>query len=225
MQDIKLPLTAWFLAFHLNEQATSGISSLDLYRHLSVIDNTARLLHHKIRQAMTERNEVSVMGGKIQMDDANSGRERPGGKAGGGSENKMPIVAAISLNRAGHPIHAKLPPVLGFSSAALAWWANKHLGASSALHSDGAAGFLSVVQEDYSYAAIVTGEQHLSDRSDCRWTNIQLGNLKTSISGFLSTSKATLRSWRRKRKNTQWGLLLHTMPRSSIDDREAAWAI
>jgi hypothetical protein len=49
------------------------------------------------------------------MDDAYLGGERPGGKAGRGSENKIPIVAAVSLNEAGHPIHARITAVSGLS--------------------------------------------------------------------------------------------------------------
>lgn len=48
-----------------------------------------------------EREETYVLRGKIQMDDAYLGGERPGGRAGRGSENKIPIVAAVSLNEAG----------------------------------------------------------------------------------------------------------------------------
>jgi hypothetical protein len=77
------------------------------------------LLHSKILLAMNERDDCYVLQGKVQIDDAYFGRERPGGKAGRGSENKVPIVAAISLNAAGHPIHAKISPVTGFTSEAL----------------------------------------------------------------------------------------------------------
>jgi len=53
------------------------------------------------------------------MDDAYLGGERPGGKAVRGSENKIPIVAAVSLNEAGHPLHARITAVNGFSSAVI----------------------------------------------------------------------------------------------------------
>jgi hypothetical protein len=36
MQATKLPLTTWFLAFYLIGQAKTGISSLELSRHLGV---------------------------------------------------------------------------------------------------------------------------------------------------------------------------------------------
>jgi len=127
MQATKLPLTTWFQAFYLIGQAKTGISSLELSRHLGVKYDTAWLLHNKILRAMSEREESYILRGKIQLDDAYLGGERPGGKAGRGSENKIPIVAAVSLNKAGHPIHAKIAPVLGFSSEAIAAWAAQNL--------------------------------------------------------------------------------------------------
>lgn len=57
------------------------------------------------------------------MDDACFSEERPGGKGGCGSESKLPIVAAISLNAAGHPVYAMISPVTGFTSEARVDWA------------------------------------------------------------------------------------------------------
>ena len=70
MQATKLPLTSWFQAFYLIGQAKTGISSLELSRHLGVKYDTAWLLHNKILRAMTEREEAYVLWGKIQIDDA-----------------------------------------------------------------------------------------------------------------------------------------------------------
>jgi len=70
LQATKLPLTVWFLAFYLIGQAKTGISSLELSRHLGVNYDTAWLLHNKIMRAMSEREESYVLLGKIQMDDA-----------------------------------------------------------------------------------------------------------------------------------------------------------
>jgi hypothetical protein len=61
------------------------------------------MLHRKIMHAMSERDEGYVLYGKVQIDDAYLGGECPVGKAGRGSENKVPIVAAISLNAEGYP--------------------------------------------------------------------------------------------------------------------------
>ncbi len=76
---------------------------------------------------MSERDECYVLQGKVQIDDAYLAGEYPGGKAGRGSENMLQIVAAISLNAAGHPIHAKISKVSGFTSQALAHWVRQIL--------------------------------------------------------------------------------------------------
>ncbi len=101
MQATKLPLTTWFLAYYLIGQAKTEISSLELSRHLGVNDDTAWLLHHKILRAMADREEGDLLRGTIPMDDPYLGGELPGGRAGCGPENKIPIVAAVSLNEAG----------------------------------------------------------------------------------------------------------------------------
>jgi hypothetical protein len=93
--------------FYLISQAKTGISSLELSRHLGVNYDTARLLHNKILRAIADREEAYL------------GGELPSGKAGRGSENKIPIVAAVSLNEAGHPIHARITAVSGFTSEAI----------------------------------------------------------------------------------------------------------
>jgi len=89
-------------------------------RQLGVNDRTAWLIQNKIMQAMCEREEAYLLRGKVQIDDAYLGGERNGGKAGRGSENKVPIVAAVSIDDAGHPIHVKLATVRTFSFAAIA---------------------------------------------------------------------------------------------------------
>lgn len=183
MQATKLPLTTWFQAFYLIGQAKTGISSLELSRHLDVNYDTAWLLHNKILKAMSDRDDAYVLRGKIQMDDAYLGGERPGGKAGRGSENKIPIIAAISLNESGHPIHAKITPVIGFSSEAVGSWAMAHLDRDCAVLTDGLACFRSVITAGCSHEAVVTGGKHPNDLPQFRWVNTLLGNLKTSLSG------------------------------------------
>jgi hypothetical protein len=110
-----LPLTTWLLPFDLVGQAKTGISSLALMGHLGVNQRTAWPIENKIMQAMSEREEACILQRKVQEDDAYLGGERCGGSAGCGPENKLPIVAAVSLNDAGHPRHMKLAAVACFS--------------------------------------------------------------------------------------------------------------
>jgi hypothetical protein len=143
----------------------------------------AWLLHNKILRAMSDRNDAYMLRGKIHKDDAYLGGERPGGKAGRGSENKIPIVAAISVNEAGHPVHAKITSVAGFNSEAIDTWARDHLAPGSAVLSDGLACFRWDTAAGFSHEAIVTGGRHPNNLPEFRWINIVLGNLKTSLSG------------------------------------------
>ena len=61
MEATKLPLTKWFQAFYLVEDAKTGISSLSLMRKLGVNYRTAWLLQNKIMQAMSEREKSYVL--------------------------------------------------------------------------------------------------------------------------------------------------------------------
>lgn len=156
---------------------------MELSRHLGVNYDTAWLLHNKILRAMTEREEAYLLRGKIQMDDAYLGGERTGGKVGLGSENKIPIVAAISLNEAGHPIHARITAVSGFCSEAISDWAKRHLAPGSQVLSDGLGCFRAVTTANSYHKAVFTGGKHPNDLPQFRWINTLLGNLKTSFSG------------------------------------------
>jgi hypothetical protein len=58
MQATKLPLTSWFLANYQIGPAKTGITSLELSRHLGVNYDTAWLLHKKILREMADREEA-----------------------------------------------------------------------------------------------------------------------------------------------------------------------
>lgn len=98
-------------------------------------------------EAMSEREKKYTLGGQVQVDDAYFGGELSGGgKAGRGSENKVPFVAALSLDNEGHPLHTKLTPVSGFTSKAIADWAKANLTPGCAVLSDGLACFAAVIE-------------------------------------------------------------------------------
>jgi hypothetical protein len=183
MQATKLPLTTWFLAFYMISQAKVVIFSLELSRYLGVKYDRAWLMHKKILRAMSEREEAYLLRGKIQMDDSYLGGERASGKAGRGSKNKVPVVAVFSLNEAGHPIHARITAVSGFSSEAIADWAKRHLAPGSHVLSDGLACFRAVTTANCNHNGVVTGGKHPNNLPQFRWINTLLVNLKTSFSG------------------------------------------
>ena len=87
------------------------------------------------------------------------------------------------MNEAGHPIHARITAVSGFSSEAIGAWAREHLAPGSKVLSDGLACFRAVTTAGCIHEAIVIGGKHPSDLPQFRWINTLLGNLKTSFNG------------------------------------------
>ena len=182
-QGTKLALTVWFLAIYLISQAKTGLSALALKRQLGVSYPTAWLIHHKLMQAMAEREQGYVLEGQVQVDDAYLGGERSGGKAGRGSENKVPFVAAVSLSHEGHPQRIKLTPVAGFSLKAIAQWASSSLAPGSTVLCDGLACFSAVTEAGCVYQPTVVAGRKPKDLPEFEWINTVLGNLKTSLNG------------------------------------------
>jgi ribosomal protein L37AE/L43A len=99
----KLPLTRWFLAMHLLTQSKNNVAALELMRHLGVCYKTAWLVKHKLMEAMRLREDGRQLDGRVEIDDSYLGGERSGGKAGRGSENKVPFVAAVQTTPDGQP--------------------------------------------------------------------------------------------------------------------------
>jgi transposase-like protein len=185
----KLPLTTWFIAIYRIGQAKTGISALALKRELGVSYPTAWLIHHKIMRAMAERDSVHQLGGAVRIDDAYLGGERNGGKAGRGSENKVPFVAAISLDVHNHPRYLKLTPLAGFTLQAIKQWATTNLKPGSYVSSDGLGCFAAVAEAGCVHMPTVVGRAKPRELPEFQWINTVLGNLKTSLSGAYKAFK------------------------------------
>lgn len=187
----KLPLTRWFLAIYLLSQAKTGLAALDLKRQVGVSYPTAWLMHHKIMTAMAQHDAMHRLSGTVQIDDAYLGGERAGGKPGRGSENKVPFVAAVSLNELGNPVYAKMTRVPGFTSEAIAKWARSSLAPGADVLSDGLGCFAAVTDAGCSHRVEVVGQRKPRDLPQFKWVNTVLGNLKTMLSGAYKAFKYT----------------------------------
>ena len=182
MDSTKLPLRTWFLAIFLISQNKTGLSSLALMRQLGTSYRTAWLIHHKLMAAMAERDRQQPLSGDVQLDDAYLGGERPG-VGGRGSPNKVPIVAAVSTNDAGHPLRVKVSPVAAFTTEAIKRWAQVNLLPGCDVRSDGLNCFAGVIDAGCAHSYIVAGSRKPRDMPQFNWVNTVLGNLKTMIGG------------------------------------------
>ena len=132
---------------------------------------------------MIEREDRYRLEGKIQVDDAYLGGGRTGGKAGRGFENKVPIMAAVSLTAGDRPQRIQIVPIPGFTLKAVSAWAKAHLAPSSAAFSDGLSCFAAVTEAGCSHHPTVMAGRKPKDAPEFRWINTVLANLKTSLLG------------------------------------------
>jgi len=152
-------------------------------RKLGVNYRTAWLLDNKIMQAMSEREKSFVVRGKVQLDDAYLSGERNGSKPGRGSENKVPIVAAVSLDEAGHPTHVKVAKVETFSFAAIEDWAQDAFARGCEVIPDGLTCFRAVAEVGCIHQPVIVNGRHPKDLPEFRWINTVISKLRTSFSG------------------------------------------
>ena len=180
----KLTLVQWYQAMFFMTSSKNGISALEMKRHLGVGYRTAWLVTHKLMQVMLEREKTTKLSGRIEVDDAYLGGKNPDGKAGRGSENKVPFIAAIQTNKNGNPVYAVFAQVKTFSREEVLAWGTRSLVPSSTVVSDGLACFATVKDIGCIHQKEVVGKKRKSTDMECfNWVNTILGNLKTSVSG------------------------------------------
>ncbi|WP_419174912.1 transposase [Desulfosediminicola sp.] len=70
---------------------------------------------------------------------------------------KIPLVAAVSNNEHGHPIHMHFSQVASFSKEAIIDWASKHLCNDCNTVTDGLIGFEGLEYSGFPHKIVITG--------------------------------------------------------------------
>lgn len=181
----KLQLRVWFRAIYHLTQTKQGISSLELGRRLGVTQTTAWKIKHKLKQVMFERDGAKRLAGRIEIDDAYIGGERPGAKRGRGAPGKTPFVVAVETTPDGKPARLKLRRVAGFRSASIATFARTSFEPGCAVVSDGLACFNAVTEAGCAHTVLKIGRGgHRAPKTPAfKWANTALGNIKAALVG------------------------------------------
>jgi transposase-like protein len=184
-QDTKLPLTTWFAAIYHLTQGKGGISSIELGRRLGVRRQTAWLVKHKLMRAMAAREaEKPKLSGRVEVDDAYLGGERPGGERGRGAAGKTPIVAAVETTPERRPKRLRLTVVKGFRKKEVERIAKRDFAPGANVVSDGLSCWPAVEKAGCTHFPMVTGAgKRAANWTPFRWVNTTLGNVKTAIAG------------------------------------------
>ncbi len=90
----KLPLTTWFWTAHLIATHSNGISALQLANQIGVKEDTAWLLLHKFRAAMTDR-ERQPLHGVVEIDQTEIPFRTVGSAAT--PEGRVVIIGAVEI--------------------------------------------------------------------------------------------------------------------------------
>src|SRR3954454_15710591 len=184
-QDTKLPLTVWFAAIYHLTQSKGGISSIELGRRLGVKQGTAWLMKHKLMRARAEREATKpTLAGRVEVDDAYLGGERPGGKRGRGAAGKTAIVAAVETTPERKPRRLRLSVVKSFRKKEVERIAKRDFEPGSDVVSDGLSCWPAVEKAGCSHRPMVTGSgKRAAGWTPFRWVNTTLGNVKTALAG------------------------------------------
>jgi hypothetical protein len=180
----KVPLRTWFRAIYHITQTKQGISSIELGRRLGVTQTTAWKIKHKLKQVMLERDAAKQLTGRIEIDDAYVGGERPGGKRGRGAPGKTPFVAAAETTLKGKPTRLKLRRVGSFCNHSIGAFARASLDPACVVISDGLRCFGAVTEAGCTHQVVVTGSGPAAAQSvTFKWVNTALGNIKAALTG------------------------------------------
>ena len=179
----KLPLTRWFMAMQLLTQSKNNVSALELKRQLGVCYRTAWLVKHKLLEAMRLAESDRQLSGRVEIDDAYLGGEKSGGKAGRGSQNKVPFVAAVQTTENGLP-HLACLSSRPFTKAALEDFIATSMALPLTLVSDGLGCFTVAAGMGAVHDREVTGGGKASVLNEkFRAVNTLISNVKTALTG------------------------------------------
>jgi len=178
----KLPLTVWFLAMQLLTQSKNNIAALELKRQLGVSYPSAWLMKHKLMEVMRLREHSRQLSGRVELDDAYLGGRRRGGKAGRGSENKVPFVTAVQTTESGEAQFVCLAQ-LPFTKTALQPFVEQHLVRPLTVVSDGLSSFTIASRAGVHDRVVVSADADRSVYARFTAVSIVQSNLKTAISG------------------------------------------
>jgi hypothetical protein len=136
-------------------------------------------------RAMAAREAAKPkLAGRVEIDDAYLGGERPGGKRGRGAAGKTPVVAAVETTAERRPKRLRLTVVKGFRKREVERIAKRDFAPGANVVSDGLSCWPAVARAGCKHFPMATGSgKRAAGWAPFRWVNTALGNIKTAIAG------------------------------------------
>jgi len=186
----RTPLSSWFWAIYRMCSNKKGISALQLSKEIGVSYPTAWLIQHKIRKAMSDRDQRYRLSGLIEVDEGYVGGDEHGpGRRGRGAQTKSVVAVAVEHRAEGKPGEK---PVPGFAALevipdvkgkSLEKFLNDKVKPGSHILSDGWSGYRRLKEKGFEHTAIPLKNQKEDAHVLFPWVHITLSNLKRFLLG------------------------------------------
>jgi len=145
----RVPLRSWFWMIFLISRQKTGCSMLGIQRLVGIGSyRTAWMMGHKIRQAMSCRNDCYQLQSLVQLDDSYFGGKHRGGKRGRGTPGKTPVVVCVEMTQ-GKPGFVSMDVVETMEKANVLTVARKRIELGSHIHTDAFRAFGVLAQAGY----------------------------------------------------------------------------
>jgi transposase-like protein len=173
-------LREWFWAIFLMVNDKRGISASQLSKSIGISYFTAWLMLHKLRDAMAQRDEKYILGGRVEIDDAFFGAPTEGGKRGRGTD-KTPAIIELELDEQGRPLYVKAEVVETINGETVAEIAKQTIGPGAEIYTDGLSPYEKLSCEGYEHHAENFDPKENPDH--LRWLHTIISNMKAFIGG------------------------------------------
>jgi transposase-like protein len=189
----RTPLSSWFWAIYRMSHDKKGISAMQLAKEIGISYPTAWLMLHKIRKAMSDRDQGYRLSGLVEVDEGYVGGEEHGkGRRGRGTRGvRTKSVVAVAVERRGVGKPGK-KPVPGFAALevipdaateTLERFLADKVKPGSHILSDGWHGYRRLKQRGFEHTATAISKQDEPAHSLFPWVHITLSNLKRFLLG------------------------------------------
>lgn len=183
MEDSKVPLHKWLIAFYMMCASKTQISALQLQRQLELGSyNTARFLCARIRFALKDFGPVPPLDGEVEADETYVG----GKKRGRGRGYKGNKIAVVSLVQRGGDVRSHVAERV--SGPTISRLLRKHVSEAAHLNTDESPLYTKAGRDFASHATVNHSEEQYSYRdfqTDRKVTT-------NTVEGYFGNSKRSL---------------------------------
>jgi transposase-like protein len=178
--DSHLPLTKWFLAITLINNAKKGLSAKQLERDLDVSYQTAWYVAHRVREAM--ESEGGVFGGAVEMDETYvGGRYDP--RRHPDNYQKQAVMGVVQRTTEITPSQVRAFKVPNRTRETIAAAVRQHVANDATIYTDEWSGYRHLTKTHHHEIVIHSRGQYV--QGDCHTNNCELfwGLFKRQIIG------------------------------------------